>query len=412
MKKITILIIALFISLTSYAQFPESSNGGAQYNSGAENTHSWFVNDINDYAPVRSSEAFLPAEQLTQDRIFTSQVSIPVSTDFLTYDMTDFSGSEYNSEMTVRVSTEPIQTNIGAFFTTVFRTDELQTNDHVTEGNNEWVGPVTYSASGFDCSTYTLPFFEDFSNANAFTSCYVIEDANADNTSWGYNGDNDFDGDTVPDPVTLVFPPNPSVDKDDWLFLPIFNGTANTEYELTIVYNVFDNPITGSESFDIVALDSPSSTATTQSVVGSFNGITQSGAGIPNLLPNAYTSSVIYTPTADGDFYLAIHATTPMASSGILLVFNLSVDETLGVNDFEQNSFNHNYNKNLQTLNLENINDPITSVEIYSLLGQRVLYKSLSNTTESIDVSNLKTGIYVANVSINGNSKTIKFVKN
>ena len=54
----------------------------------------------------------------------------------------------------------------------------------------------------------------------------------------------------------------------------------------------------------------------------------------------------------------------------------------------------------------------MTSVEIYSLLGQRVISNSLSNTIESIDVSALNTGVYLAKINIDGNSKTIKFIKN
>jgi hypothetical protein len=75
----------------------------------------------------------------------------------------------------------------------------------------------------------------------------------------------------------LIFPPNPSVDKDDWLFLPVFNGVANADYELTVVNNVFKYPVTGSQSFDLVVLDLPSSGATTQTVIGSYAGITQAG---------------------------------------------------------------------------------------------------------------------------------------
>jgi hypothetical protein len=287
----------------------------------------------------------------------------------------------------------------------------IRTNCGGAEGESTWVGPIGFE-SAYDCSLYGFPFSEDFANQNAYASCYTVEDTNADDTTWGYNNGNDFDGDTIADPVALIFPPDPTVAKDDWLFLPVFNGVANAEYELTIVYNVFDNPIAGSESFDIVALDSPSSTAVTQTVVGSYNSITQAGAGVADLLPNAYTSSASYTPTSDGDFYFAIHATTPEATSAIFAVFGLNVSETLGVNDFEHNNFSYNYNKVSKTLNLESSNTALSSVDIYSLLGQNVISRRLDNVTEAIDVSSINDGVYLAKVTINGNTKTIKFVKN
>ncbi|WP_431110444.1 T9SS type A sorting domain-containing protein [Winogradskyella poriferorum] len=279
-------------------------------------------------------------------------------------------------------------------------------------GDSNQIGPIGFTTA-YDCSTYGLPYSEDFANQNAFTSCYSIEDANADTTSWGYNNGNDFDGDTVNDPVALIFPPDPTVAKDDWLFLPMaINGVANADYDVTVVYNVFNNPVTGSESFDIVVLDSPSSAATTQTVVGTYSGITQAGAGVEDLLPNAYTSTATYTPTADGTFYIGIHATTPQATSAILTLFSIDVNETLGLNDFESNDFTYSYSKDLETLTLESSNLEMTSIEIYSILGQNVISKPLSSTREVINIASLNDGVYLAKVYADGGSKTIKFVKN
>lgn len=276
-----------------------------------------------------------------------------------------------------------------------------------------------WSADGFDfeltetavdCST-TSPYSYDFADIDPFIACFTREDANADGTSWGYNNGNDFDGDTVNDPVGLIFPPGTTVAKDDWLFLPVFNGVANAEYELTVTYNAFDNPVTASESFELVALDSPSSGATTQTVIGTYSGITQAGAGVSDLLPNAYTSSATYTPNTDGDFYFGIHATTPMADSAIIVFFSVAVSETLGIGDFEQNTFTHNYNKVSETLNLESSSMAMTNMEVYSLLGQNVMTQPLSSQSESINISSLNDGVYIAKVFIDNNYKTIKFVK-
>ncbi|MBV7269267.1 T9SS type A sorting domain-containing protein [Winogradskyella sp. WHY3] len=96
----------------------------------------------------------------------------------------------------------------------------------------------------------------------------------------------------------------------------------------------------------------------------------------------------------------------------VLNIDNIGIDVTLSINEFEQNVFTHNYDKVSKTLNLESSNSEMTNVEVYSLLGQSVVSKPLSNTSESIDVSSLNDGVYLAKVSINGNSKTIKFVKN
>ncbi len=91
--------------------------------------------------------------------------------------------------------------------------------------------------------------------------------------------------------------------------------------------------------------------------------------------------------------------------------FTTQADPNLSVDDFNQDSFSHYYNTETKVLNLESSESPITSVEIYSILGQSVLAKKLSSSTVVIDVSDLSTGIFLAKVNINGSFKTIKFVK-
>jgi hypothetical protein len=94
------------------------------------------------------------------------------------------------------------------------------------------------------------------------------------------------------------------------------------------------------------------------------------------------------------------------------MVFNLSIDATLSIDEFDTNSFSHSYNKNTQQLTIESTNLPFDGIELYSLLGQKIIDKKLSQTTEMIDISQLTKGVYLATVKINGSSKTIKFVKN
>jgi hypothetical protein len=63
-------------------------------------------------------------------------------------------------------------------------------------------------------------------------------------------------------------------------------------------------------------------------------------------------------------------------------------------------------------LNLESSGLPLNNIEIYSILGQSVLVKELKGTEESINASSLNDGVYLAKVSINGDTETFKFVKN
>ena len=94
------------------------------------------------------------------------------------------------------------------------------------------------------------------------------------------------------------------------------------------------------------------------------------------------------------------------------MVLNLGVTETLSIDEFTANTFTHSYSKDLKTLNLESSNLEMTNIEIYSILGQNVISRPLSAIRETVDVSSLNDGVYLAKVFINDNFKTIKFIKN
>ncbi|MFP4846978.1 T9SS type A sorting domain-containing protein [Winogradskyella sp. PE311] len=87
-------------------------------------------------------------------------------------------------------------------------------------------------------------------------------------------------------------------------------------------------------------------------------------------------------------------------------------DEELSIDQFSQNSFTHNYSKISKKLYVESSNIAMSNIEIYSLLGQNVISKTLTNNSASIDVAELNDGVYIAKVFANGNVKSIKFVKN
>lgn len=81
----------------------------------------------------------------------------------------------------------------------------------------------------------------------------------------------------------------------------------------------------------------------------------------------------------------------------------------LSLGDASFNNFNYFVDAN-KHLNLQ-ADAPIQSIEINNLLGQKVISQQLSNTSESINLSELNTGIYLATIQIENNSRTIKIVR-
>lgn len=56
-------------------------------------------------------------------------------------------------------------------------------------------------------------------------------------------------------------------------------------------------------------------------------------------------------------------------------------------------------------------NQPFDQVKLHNLLGQQVLSQELSNQDESVDLNALSSGVYIAQVQIDGVNKTFKIVK-
>ncbi len=100
------------------------------------------------------------------------------------------------------------------------------------------------------------------------------------------------------------------------------------------------------------------------------------------------------------------YAINTVANEGILA----GETGTTGIADNNFEGFNYFVNKNNQ-LNLSaSIN--MEKVSLHNILGQQVVSQKLSNTKETIELSGLQSGVYIATVSIDGASKTFKIVKN
>jgi hypothetical protein len=82
---------------------------------------------------------------------------------------------------------------------------------------------------------------------------------------------------------------------------------------------------------------------------------------------------------------------------------------SLGVGDQAFEGFAYFVDSN-NNLNLS-ANSTMEAIAVYNVLGQEVISQKLSGTSEAISISNLKSGVYLATVSIEGTKKTIKFVR-
>ncbi|WP_162147254.1 DVUA0089 family protein [Flavobacterium enshiense] len=93
------------------------------------------------------------------------------------------------------------------------------------------------------------------------------------------------------------------------------------------------------------------------------------------------------------------------------LTVSLSGTATLlGTAQFDATSFKAYPNPVRNVLNVS-YSSEISSVEVYNMLGQKVLTKTLNIAQGQIDMSNLNAGNYIVKVTAEGLTKTIKVVK-
>lgn len=162
---------------------------------------------------------------------------------------------------------------------------------------------------------------------------------------------------------------------------------------LLIPYDSFDN--TGYSTFEF-AFQTPSTLPIGADVGG--NGTT------------ANTGSATYH---EG---MAIQITRPKTSSSdaaddiFIAEVSMVEDATASVKELKQFNFSFAPNPTKNIVRLSAVNK-IESVELFNLLGQKMLHKELNSNNETLDISNLVKGIYIMNVTIDGSKGSFKIIK-
>ncbi|MEZ4977425.1 MAG: T9SS type A sorting domain-containing protein [Flavobacteriaceae bacterium] len=225
-----------------------------------------------------------------------------------------------------------------------------------------------------------------------------------DGISWISQQDLDLDGDTVPE--TFATNGNSTTGaKNDWLFSPAFSLTGGEEYEITTIFNTYS----GNGSFEAFIVDAPSSSANQVATLFSQTNIAPQGT-FETLETNAYQNVNQFTPSTSGDYYIAYHS-FGAASSGFILLFDSNIESTLSVDEFNNKTFKHFYNTSTDVLTLESSDIAFSNISLFNLLGQHVMSKDLNQTTETVDMSNLSDGVYLAKISIGNTTQSVKILK-
>lgn len=133
------------------------------------------------------------------------------------------------------------------------------------------------------------------------------------------------------------------------------------------------------------------------------------------------------TPADDGGANSAVDITVDLSSfagQSVYLVFrhfdtfdhnsalvdNVVVDGTLGLNDVNAVTFNHYFLADSSDLKL-NASTEMSNIQLFSILGQEVVNRNLTGSDATINLANLTDGVYIARVTVQGQTETFKIIK-
>lgn len=277
--------------------------------------------------------------------------------------------------------------------------------------DNTWTNDgfeFTLTETTVDCSSIDLPINEDFDDYNTFVACIKTETVDANITDFEQRIF-DWDGDGTDEDYASNGSTS-TIAKNDWLFSTPIDLVTGHEYAITFKYNGANGSFPANENLDVYFMDGPSSGATSLVSLFSDTGIVKVGTNA-QAESMATSESIIYTSTATGTYYLGFNGTSA-ENTGSLLLFEYSVTEnTLGVSDFRLDGVTNSFDKVTDVLTIKSKNLPLDNVEIYDILGQKVLTKKLSRKVERLNLSELYDGIYIIRISSSGLMTTSKLLK-
>jgi len=270
--------------------------------------------------------------------------------------------------------------------TTLFEDDFEGYDDFIIENIGDYTlvdgdGGPTYGFTGvtFDNSGYTGSFI-------VFNSLQTDPPLEADpDSDWSANS-----GERNAVCFASTTPAN-----DDWIITPqISLGASGNALEF------FAKATTTAYSNEIFSVG----VSTTDTDPGSFTIIGQ------DLTPTAITYQLfnfMLDDYAGQDVYIGIHCTSN-DQFGFAIDDIKVTSEVLGVNDEIFQNFNYFVSEGNLVLSSNNI---MQNIELYNIVGQNVVSQKLSNVNETINISSLNAGVYIAKVTVDGATKSFKIIK-
>ena len=290
----------------------------------------------------------------------------------------------------------------------------LETYSQVTTGacdfpdvtfTRVFLDALPFDNNGPGCDdVYTLPYLNDFNDADAF-NCMTIIDSDGDGMTWNnIQFDVDAAGNGVADSESWNSNTG-ALTPDNWLIMgPI--DMSNVD-DATLSWKVRGiDPSWCGENYTIYISES-SDPATLSSSNLYYNETITSGS---DACGNSFAERAFDISSAvGGQIYIGIR------HHDISDMFRLNIDDvaidssSLSINDFD--NLNVSIYPNPVDGNFVSIQSPtngLKEIQVFDILGKRVINTTLSS--DSLDISELNPGVYMVKVTVENQSKVSKLI--
>ena len=266
----------------------------------------------------------------------------------------------------------------------------------------------SYNLKAQSCNS-SLPVMETF-DSNTIGVCWQIDDEDGDGFNWYWRDYGSYYGGYKCLTSRSWSSSSLALNPDNWVIShEIDLTTYNTSDNIQLSWKVRGEKVSYShEYYTIYAATGTSITDFEASSVkrGEYADV----VGADGVF---VTRTLDISQLAGNIVYIAFrhHNSTDQFIINIDDVMINSSSLGLGVEDFNKENFNFFYSKDSKALSVKSSNNPLSSIKIYNILGQSVVNKKLSGYDESLNLSSLVDGMYIAQVEIDNTIKSIKFLK-
>ena len=270
-------------------------------------------------------------------------------------------------------------------------------SDWSDNGNN---GPDPWTTSNCPAS-YSLPYLNDFNDPASWTTCQTFYDNDGDGNYWFYQAFGDDTSDLSANSASYINGVG-ALTPDNWVIMGPIDLTNVSDALLEWQVMGLD-PNWCQENYTIYVGSSSNYSDLINSSV-SFNETITSGGDACG----SWANRSLDISAATGELvYIGMrhHDVTDMY---YLNIDNVSVtSSTMSNEDFTLQNIDYSFNQETNLLRVTS-EEMLSNIQIYNMLGQKVLNQELNDTSALLNLSSLSSSIYIVNVEGN-NFKTKTF---